>query len=103
MKRKMMIIITAAMMAVSMAACGQSTDHSGNTASTINSSDGSSIADSGYEISPVAILSQQVVAGENHCFLATKDSDGSYVFAYFYEDLDGNVSNAYTVDFETKG
>lgn len=58
--------------------------------------------DGGYKISPVAILSYQVVAGENYCFLAQNDSDGAYVFAYCYENLDGNVSDDYTVDFVTK-
>lgn len=50
------------------------------------------------ELNPVAILTEQVVAGENYCYFGTTDN-GAYVFVYIYEDLDGNAKITDVVNF----
>lgn len=49
-------------------------------------------------LNPVAILTEQVVAGENYCYFGTTDN-GAYVFVYLYEDLDGNAKITDVVNF----
>ena len=50
----------------------------------------------GTDYSPVALLSNQIVAGTNYCILCEQtivypNADPEYVFLYLYEDLDGNA------------
>ncbi len=50
----------------------------------------------GADYTPLALLSTQVVAGRNYCFLCEQtvvvpDAQPEYVFVYLYEDLDGNA------------
>lgn len=50
------------------------------------------------ELNPVAILTEQVVAGENYCYFGTTDN-GAYVFVYIYEDLNRSAKITDVVNF----
>ena len=62
----------------------------------------------GSSLVPVAYLGSQVVAGTNYAFLCrvvtaypgTVDTAPSYAIAYFYQDLQGNVSILNIADFD---
>ena len=50
--------------------------------------------DTAQEYEPLMLLSTQVVAGTNYCFLArtvSADAAPEYVYVYIYKDLSGNV------------
>lgn len=60
--------------------------------------------DEKYE--PIALLSTQVVAGMNYCFLCKiKDTVPSYAFVYVYEDVQGEASilEVQNIEFGVKG
>lgn len=60
----------------------------------------------GADYEAIALLSTQVVAGTNYCFLCRvtpvyPDPESSYAFIYIYEDLQGNamVMEVKEIDF----
>ena len=55
---------------------------------------------------PVALLSTQIVAGENYCFICeakvvVPDAESSYVLVYIYEDLSGNAEITDSIDLNS--
>ena len=112
--KKLFAFLLAAMMCVSLAACGKDSEDKDETESTPlvggwTEAESTEVTDevrnllnkataqlAGGTYEPIAYLSSQVVAGTNHRILckftpATKDPKSTYAIVTVYEDLEGNA------------
>ena len=112
--KKLFAFLLAAMMCVSLAACGKDSEDKDETESTPlvggwTEAESTEVTDEvrnllnkataqlvGGTYEPIAYLSSQVVAGTNHRILckftpATKDPKSTYAIVTVYEDLEGNA------------